>query len=623
MPRPLLRKTLWTVLVAALIAIAVILALPFAASNRLVRDRIAQELGAWSGMRVEVGSRPEIEVWPSLRAVLHDVRFTDWDAKGQPVLQAERIEMEMSAWDALRGGMTFNRLRLVRPIMRVHAVAPSIYLPALPRGGRIVRAIEVARQALKNNHETPDLSKLPDDDLGRIEFVDARVLVQEQAGEREIASGLTGALNWPSLNRSGALQAQGLWRGETVSLELASGQPLLHLAGGTTSLRAVVRSPLVTASFDGTAGLSAGAGVSGTLQLSTPSVSNAADWLRIDLASEMAPGALEFSGQLSGSSERLKFGSASLILDGNTGIGGFDVSFEDIIPEVSGTLAFDVLDLPTMLGVFSPLLPQLGTTAVEPAPFINRMKLDLRLSASTARAGPITLSEIAATAQVRPGLAVLDISDSHAFGGTLQAGIRASRKPGAETVDVRVLASDFDGAAAGDALGAQALLPASRGTLSLTFKGAGDTWERVLESANGTFSASFARGALRGFNLNQFLARLSDGGFFALKDVADGTLAMDGVQIKATMENGVARIARAAIETPDRRILMEGIVPYVGGLALTGDLFANLAAVSPAPASSTTATPDEPQQTPLASFFVGGSWNAPFISSMTMRPPLE
>jgi AsmA protein len=607
------------VLVAAVIAAVIVLAMPYAASNTLVRDRIAQELGAWSGMRVDVGSSPDIEVWPSLRAVLQDVRFSDWDADGQPVMQAERIEMEMSAWDALRGDITFDQLRLVRPLLRVRPVAPAIYLPTAPRGGRIVRAVEAARQALKANPQAPDLSKLPDTDFGTIEFVDASVLAQETGGEREIASGLTGSLNWPSLNRGGALRAQGLWRGETVSFEMASGQPLLHLAGGTTELRAALRSTPVTASFEGTTGLSAEAMLTGILQLSTPSVLRAANWLQIELASEMAPGALEFSGQLSGSAERLKFTGASLILDGNTGIGGFDVSFEDEIPAISGTLAFDVLDLPTMFGVFSPLLPQLGTQAIDPVPAINRMKLDLRLSASTARAGPVTLSDIAATAQVRPGLAVLDISDSTAFGGTLQAGIRASRTPGSEAVDLRLLASDFDGGAAGDALGLQPLLPASRGTLSLTLKGTGETWERVLETADGTFSAGFARGTLRNFNLEQFVAGLNNGGFFALKDVSTGSLAMEGVQLKATMNDGVARITQATVDTLDRRILMQGIVPYVGGLALTGDI-----RLVPTPASTDPSLlPAEPQAAPLASFFVGGSWNAPFISSMTMRPPLQ
>jgi AsmA protein len=113
---------------------------------------------------------------------------------------------------------------------------------------------------------------------------------------------------------------------------------------------------------------------------------------------------------------------------------------------------------------------------------------------------------------------------------------------------------------------------------------------------------------------------LNSGGFFALEDVSGGSLAIGGVQVKATMDDGVARITQATVDTADRRILMQGIVPYVGGLALTGDV----RLVPPPDLSGTTALPQaEPQASPLASFFVGGSWNAPFISSMTMRPPLE
>jgi AsmA protein len=329
---------------------------------------------------------------------------------------------------------------------------------------------------------------------------------------------------------------------------------------------------------------------------------------------------VEFAGQLFGSAQRLKFTNASLVLDGNTGIGGFDISFDGAVPAMSGTLAFDVLDLPTAFSVFSPLLPQASPALSGPTPLIDRMKLDLRLSASTARAGPVTLSEIAATAQVRPGLAVLDISDSTAFGGTFQAGIRADRTAGSESVDLRLLAANVNGGKIGDALGLQALVPAARGTLSLSLSGRGTSWQQVLETANGSLSAQFEAGTLRAFNLDTFLARLNDGGFFAWKDVTDGSLAVDALQVKATMEAGVARVAEVSVDAPQRSVLLHGIVPYVGGLALSGSVVQR-AAGEPLPQPSTAEDRIQPSTVPLASFFVGGSWKAPFISPTTVRPP--
>ena len=38
----------------------VLAAVPYVASTRIVRDRIAFEIGAWSGYRVEIGAPPTI-----------------------------------------------------------------------------------------------------------------------------------------------------------------------------------------------------------------------------------------------------------------------------------------------------------------------------------------------------------------------------------------------------------------------------------------------------------------------------------------------------------------------------------------------------------------------------------
>ncbi len=625
MPRPLLRKTFMTAAIAALLALLVVLALPYAASTRLVRDRIAQELGAWSGMRVELRARPEIEVWPSLRAVLHDVRFSDWERGSHPVLETDRIEMDMSALAALRGDVVFDTLRMVRPTLRVEPAGDGLYLPIAPRVGRITRAVRTAKEALAAKPAAPDLSGLPDDEFGTIEFVDARIVTSRRDRDQEIATGITGALDWPALNRGASLHAQGVWRGEPLSLDLASSQPLVHLAGGGGNLSAALRSQSLNAAFEGIAGLSLDALVDGSLQISSSSISTAARWLQVELNPAISPETLEFSGRFNGSSKRLKFDNASLIIDGHTGIGGFELAYENDIPDISGTLAFDLLDLTTLYGALSPLLPQIGESAEPGSHLVDRLKLDLRLSASTARAGPVTLGEVAATAQIRPGLAVLDISDARFFGGSLQAGLRSTRaETGGDIVELRFSASDFDGTAAGDALNQQALLPTSRGTVSLNLKGNGSNWHDILENADGNFSAGFARGTLRRFNIDQFLSRLQTAGFFPLSDVTGGTLDMEGVQVKAVIEKGVARINPAVIGMNDKRVELSGIIPYATGLALTGNVLPNPPPSVSGSNGAPVAAPDQPAgPNPIASFFVGGSWNAPFISSMTMRTPLE
>ena len=76
MPAPLLRRSLWALAVAAGLVVLATLALPYAASTRLVRDRIALEMSEWSGLDVAIGAAPEISVWPDLQAILTDVTLS-------------------------------------------------------------------------------------------------------------------------------------------------------------------------------------------------------------------------------------------------------------------------------------------------------------------------------------------------------------------------------------------------------------------------------------------------------------------------------------------------------------------------------------------------------------------
>src|SRR5262245_27097496 len=97
MPSSMIRKSIWGVTAIAVVALLILATLPWIASTRIVRDRIALELSAWSGYRVELASGPEIQIWPIFKAVLSGVSLSDWDDKSRrPVLDAETIELELS-----------------------------------------------------------------------------------------------------------------------------------------------------------------------------------------------------------------------------------------------------------------------------------------------------------------------------------------------------------------------------------------------------------------------------------------------------------------------------------------------------------------------------------------------
>ena len=610
MPTPLIRRGVWAIGVAVLVIALVVAALPLIASTRIVRDRIAWEMSAWSGFRVTIDGAPRIEVWPKFRAILTDVTLSQWtETDAPPVIEAERVEVDLSAMAALRGDVVFSTARLVRPTIRVQRNANGLFLPARPSGGRITRSIDTARGVVNANPATPDLSKLPTDPFGIVEFRDGRMVASVGGKDDEILSSLTGQASWAAMNSNATLTATGIWRGESVAVDLASPKPLVLFAGGAAPITLSFKAAPASFSFDGVAGMSENAYFDGQAKFSAPSLRRVLEWSQTGIAPGAAIGSVSISSKVTATAGRIKFENTAVALDNNPGMGALDFSFGEALPVISGTLAFDTLDLRSFLSAFTPLAPagETGPGEIDSS-FADRINLDLRLSAAHATAGAIQLADVAATAQVKNGLAVFDISDASAFGGNIQSSLRFDRKPDGTQVEIRLLASDIDGGAFGTAAGMTRLVPASTGTVSVILKGPGKSWSSIFENADGSVSATFGPGTLSGLNLQAFLKHSEQGGFFALDDVADGTLPIDGAELKASISKGVARLDKAEANSAKYKIWLSGIASYAGrGLALSGGI------IQPEQALAQTNT-QGPNQ---SSFFVGGTWSTPFISPVS------
>lgn len=618
MPSPLIRRGIWAISAVVIVIALAFAAMPFIASTRIVRDRIAWEMSAWSGFRVTIDGAPRIEVWPKFRAILTDVTLSKWtETDGVPVVEAERVEIDLSAMAALRGDVVFSTARLIRPTLRVERAANGLLLPAMPSGGRISRSIDAARGLVSADPANPDVSKLPGDSFGTVGFRDGRIVASVNGKEEEVLTSLTGQANWSALNSGASFSATGIWRGESVAVNFASAKPLLLFAGGVAPINASFKAAPASFSFDGTASISENGYFDGQVKFSAPSLRRTLEWSRIGNAPAGDLGAVSVSSKVSARMGRVKFDNAEIALDNNPGMGALDFSFAEGRPVVAGTLAFDTLDLRLLLAAFTPLASSSKQSADEAAKsFADWINLDLRLSAAHATAGSVQLADVAATAQVKNGLAVFDISDAAAFGGNVQTSLRFDRRPEGTQAEIRLLASDIDGAAFGAAAGMTRLVPTGTGTVSVILKGPGKSWDSILENSDGSISATFGPGTLTGLNLPAFLKRSEEGGFFALDDVAEGTVPIDGAELKASISKGVARIDKAEANAAAYKIWLSGILPYAGrGLALSGGVVQPKQAAAPAEGQAPAVRE--------ASFFIGGTWSTPFVSPINRGRPGE
>lgn len=582
-------------------------ALPWIASTQIVRDRIAYELGLWSGYRVSLGAAPVLDVWPGFKATLENVAFHDWaddwtDNSRPAVLEAEQVEVALSPLAALRGNIVFSGMSVHRPLLRLSVPGPVVDLPSSPGGGRMLRAVEAARAVVAENPAKPDTNALPDTPFGTVEFFDGRVA----DAEGDLVTSLRGRIVWPSLNRSARVVATGIWRGENVAVEASAAAPLLLMAGGNSNVAISLKSALVEAGFEGSANLSGDGHFDGPAKLASPSIRRMLEWSRTQISAGAAIGAMSVASRIQGNAKRLQLDDTTLTLGGNTGRGMLDLSFAEVVPSIAGTLAFDKLDLRSFLMAFTPsgsgagsIHDRIDTT------FSEQLSLDLRLSSAAATFGALTLNDVAASTQIRGPLAAFDISDATAFGGEVQAGLRVEGAGEEKTVEVRLVADNVDALALARAAGAERLLPQGRAAISVTLRGTGSDWNAALGQAEGSVTASLGQGTLGGFDVGKFRTLWQAGGFFPLSEVGGGTLPLRGFDFKARIVNGIARIEKADAAIDQQTVLsMAGIVHYIGrGLALSG----YFAPVQPDGVRGEAETP----------FFLGGSWDAPFVSPAT------
>ncbi len=621
MPAHLLRRSLWTVAFVAGLAASAVLVLPYAASTRLVRDRIASEMSEWSGFDVAIGAAPDISVWPDLQASLTNVTLSLPGSSAALSVTAERVDIDLSALAALGGAVDFSQMRFTRPVVRIEGgTGDGVPVPALPRGGRIAGAIETAREIVAENRTTPDTRRLPADKLGVLEFSEGTVVRAVGEAETEIVTSLSGKIGWEKLNGRANATATGIWRGEQFTLDLGSASPLLFLGGAATPVTARLKSAPANLTFDGTASLGENPYVDGRVDFSAPSAKKMLEWSQTGALHGSAIGAVAMESRVMGDAQRMRFEDVKITLDGKPARGALDLLLTGKLPTVAGTLAFDTLDLRAFLSAFTPLQPSVGTgPGLIDADFASRLNLDLRLSAAQASVGKITLADVAATTRVDQGLAAFDISDASAFGGTIQAGLRFDRKAEAATagsaqaegtqaggtqVEMRLLASDVDGAAFGAAAGMTRLAPIGRGTVSVILKGDGGNWDSLLSNASGSVSASFGQGALSGIDLDGLLARSKGAVPFTLDEVVKDASPIEALDLKANIANGVATVEKAELRSPGQRIVLAGSAPLGrDGLDLS-------ARVEPRQQpAATAADPAAP-----TTFLVSGPWSAPVVT---------
>lgn len=593
------RRLLMTALsVLSLFALFQIVA-PFLISSTAVREGMERAVAQWTGHNVTIEGQPDIRFWPEPRITLRDITIRKPTESGERVLgRVSRLSASFDLFEAVIGKPEFQDFRLTRP--EIYVLRDASGRLDWANDGLLSRAVRDA----KADGNGQALASDDDAQMGEVRITNGILEISDvSSGHVTHFSAINGTLQWPWLSRRLEIIADAEFNGRRLSLDMSSTQPLLLLSGKSGNASGTIRSDLFHGRFDGVANLAVHGFLSGEADFTVPDLPALMDWASVRLAGAERLKSLSFNARLVTNDDFLRFENLSLGLNDAKATGILDLLLpSNRLPRLTGTLAFDRMDLSGILDAIAPSGMKDANGNVD---LHNGLELDLRLSAQQARLGPFQLSEAAISVMKTADQSRIDIADSDFETGRLTGRIATIKNEGAGGIALRLSVQSADFGNIVRELGLAGPLPIARGSLDLSLDTDQPLTATAWRDGKGSIRLRTERGFLPGVNLAGVRQLATQKTYFPLSEAGSGNFEFDSIDISANLEGGSADILDGKVISGGETLSLSGVIPYASNsLALS-------ASIEP-----TTPTPNV---TPFI-VFIGGSWPNPVIWAISQTP---
>lgn len=492
-----------------------------------------------------------------------------------------RIDGPVSFTVLPRPAFTLDGVSLEDPRARLEAPSVRVVLDLLPLLAGHVRAdsIELPEARLVLADPGDGLTALGGfiaslgsaDSRGDLVVTNGSVALARGDGTEMLVPDANLAIGW----RGGAnvtVAGTAVWRGERVAIDGKLSNLRALAAGEVGGLSLSLAAPLATASFTGGARLAGGPVVSGDLKVGAGELREALAWLGMDAPTERGFGPFALRGMALLSAQGVQLSQAKLDLDGNTGIGAFNLRIDGPRPMLQGSLACETMDL-SPYGELSLSNPHEGSWSREALDLgpARGLDVELRLSAGQVRLGGASFQRMAAAATAKGGRLSLTIGEAEAWGGLFRAAVQLSPRPAGPGMNVRLDLSADDvalGPALSDLFRVQRL--EGTGSFRLSAIGGGASIMEIAEGLGGAFTLGGSEGALVGIDVGRILTRLEkrplSGG-----DLRGGRTPFTDIVVDARIADGIVKLDRLDLSSSTLHVALTGESAVASrGLDLSG-----------------------------------------------------
>jgi AsmA protein len=523
-----------------------LVALSFLIPAATVRDAVAKEIRAVTGLDPVLRGDMSVSLFPSGTVTFHNVVLGE-DHRGDPGLVVDELTARLRYFPLLAGRIEIAGVTLVRP---------TITVSFLPDGqSNWSGLIEALARALR-----PDPERTAS--FSEIGIQDGTVVIHQAVAGKDATDRLDDVefqLAWPSISRSFGASGRFVWHDEPIEASFTLGDFLAALSGEHSGIKVRLAGAPVKAAFDGAMSAQPTLKIDGTLSIETPSLRDALHWTDARRLPFGGFGHFALRGHSSMSGGAVSLSNVNVELDGNMAEGVITLSTDR--RTVQGTLAADTLDVTPYLSGIHFLAANDRNWDQLPITLngLSESDLDLRISARSVKVASAQLGRTAVAANLRGGKLDVTIGESEAFGGTAKGSIGLASADNGVAVTTRVAFVDVDlEACLGQVFGLRRL--EGRGNVALNIEGSGSSVLAVTNTLNGTASLNAYNGALAGINVEQLLRRLERRPLSGNGDFRSGRTPFDQFVLTLKIERGQVSVDDMHMAGPAVRLSVGGQV---------------------------------------------------------------
>jgi AsmA protein len=526
----------------AVALVALSLFIPAAA----VRDAVAKEIHAVTGLDPVIRGDVSVSLFPSGMARFHDVVLGD-DRTGQPGVVADELTARLRYFPLLAGRVEIADVTLIRP---------TITVTFLPDGqSNWSGLIQSLARALQ-----PDPDRTAS--FSEIGIHDGRVVVRKQYGGKDVTDQLDGVdfqLAWPSISRSFGANGHFVWHDEPIEASFTLGDFLAALSGEHSGVKLRLSGAPLKAAFDGAMSAQPSIKIDGTLSVESASLRDAMHWTDASRLPFGGFGRFALRAHSSIGGGVVSLSNVNVELDGNTAEGVITLSTDH--HSVQATLAAEALELTPYVSGIHLLAANARNWDQLPITLdgLADLDLDLRISAASVKIGNAQLGRTAVATTMRNGKLDVTIGESQAFSGIATGSLGLASANGGAAVTSHLQFVDVDLASClGQVFGIRRL--EGRGNLALNIDGSGSSVLAVTNTLTGNASVTAHDGALAGINVEQLLRRLERRPLSGNGDFRSGRTPFDQLTLSLKIEQGEVSVDEMHLNGPAVRLAVGGQV---------------------------------------------------------------